>query len=53
MRPNFNHICSKLQEKAYKITPQRQTILKAFFDHNQQHLSAEEVYAIAKNNALK
>lgn len=48
MRPSFNSLCAKLQQKAYKVTPQRQIILKAFLDHEQQHLSAEEVHGIVR-----
>lgn len=43
-------ICQKLHDKAYKVTPQRQVILKAFLDHAQDHLSAEEVYNIVKES---
>jgi len=50
LRPTFNSLCAKLQQKAYKITPQRQIILKAFFDHEQRHLSAEEIHGIVKQN---
>lgn len=48
MQPTFNSLCEKLQRKSYKITPQRQIILKVFLDNMQHHLSAEEVYAIVK-----
>lgn len=44
----FNSLCEKLQQKAYKITPQRQIILKALLDNHRQHLSAEEVHAIVR-----
>ncbi len=41
-------IRQKFQEKQYKFTPQRQTILQAFADHGDRHLSAEEVHGIVK-----
>lgn len=50
MQPNINSICAKLQQKAYKITPQRQIILQVFIDHTRQHLSAEEVYGLLKKD---
>ncbi len=34
----------RLSEGQHKLTPQRQTILKIFLDHPDQHLSAEEVH---------
>jgi Fur family ferric uptake transcriptional regulator len=47
--PNaFEDICGKLKDKEYKLTPQRQIILKAFFEKNRRHLSAEELYSIVK-----
>jgi Fur family ferric uptake transcriptional regulator len=46
--PNFNTLCERLQQKAYKITPQRQVIIKALLDNCDQHLSADEVHAIVK-----
>lgn len=41
-------IRQKFQERQYKFTPQRQLILQAFADHDDRHLSAEEVYGIVK-----
>jgi Fur family ferric uptake transcriptional regulator len=46
--PTFNSLCEKLQKKAYKITPQRQVILKALLDNENLHLCAEEVHAIVR-----
>lgn len=43
-------ICKKLQEKDYKITPQRKKILEVFIDNEQDHLSAEDIYHIVKRN---
>jgi len=41
-------MCEKLHEKAYKITPQRTIILRAFIDQGEGHLSAEDVYNLVK-----
>lgn len=48
MKNTLNVIYSKLQQLNYKITPQRQVILKAFLENTTEHLSAEEVYNIVK-----
>ncbi|HWJ03848.1 MAG TPA: transcriptional repressor, partial [Verrucomicrobiae bacterium] len=38
----------KLHSRAYKLTPQRETILRAFVEHGEGHLSAEDVYNLVK-----
>ena len=49
-QPNlFNQICERLRNHAYKLTPQRQTILHTFLDQGGRHLSAEDVYMLVKN----
>lgn len=48
MQQKFDSYCERLQEKAYKITPQRQLILKALLDHAEKHLSAEEIHLIVR-----
>lgn len=48
MRHDMQEVCQKLQEKDYKVTPQRQVILTALLDHRERHLSAEDVYSIVK-----
>ncbi|MHB1651252.1 MAG: Fur family transcriptional regulator [Desulfitobacteriaceae bacterium] len=45
---NFTHICNRLRNHAYKLTPQRQTILKIFLENADQHLSAEDIYNLVK-----
>ncbi|MDS1030813.1 transcriptional repressor [Bacillota bacterium LX-D] len=47
---SLEKIFKKLHDKDYKVTPQRQVILKAFLENAQQHLSAEEVYKIVKGS---
>ncbi|SMB97891.1 ferric uptake regulator, Fur family [Thermanaeromonas toyohensis ToBE] len=48
MENQLEEIYKKLHEQDYKITPQRQVILKAFLNNAKEHLSAEEVYNIVK-----
>lgn len=48
MQVKFNAYCKKLQEGSYKITPQRQIILKTLIDHAEKHLSAEELHFVVK-----
>lgn len=45
---SFAEICNRLRNHAYKLTPQRKTILKIFFEHADQHLSAEDIYQIIR-----
>ena len=45
----YNHICNRLRNNSYKLTPQRQTILKTFLENPDRHLSAEDVYLLVKN----
>ena len=40
----------KLQERQHKMTPQRQIVLQIFLDHPGEHLSAEDVHGILRNN---
>jgi len=49
VKKSLEVIYQKLQEKDYKLTPQRKTILKVFLDNEQKHLSAEDIYQIVKN----
>lgn len=42
----FAEIRTRLHDKEYKLTPQREYIIKVFLDNPAQHLSAEDVYQI-------
>lgn len=44
-------IRQKFQEKQYKLTPQRKIILEAFIDHQDEHLSAEDVHTIVRQHS--
>ena len=41
----------RFREKQYKVTPQRQKILQVFADHQEEHLSAEDVYSLLRSDA--
>lgn len=51
MNINMSELREKFREKQYKLTPQRQTILQAFTEHQEQHLSAEDVYGIVRKKS--
>ncbi len=48
MPHTMESICRKLHSSDYRITPQRQTILKVFIENASKHLSAEEIYYLVK-----
>jgi Fur family ferric uptake transcriptional regulator len=39
----------RLKRRRHKLTPQRQTVLQIFLDHPGDHLSAEDVYGILRD----
>lgn len=48
-RGTYETICDRLRNNSYKLTPQRQTILKTFLENADRHLSAEDVYLLVKH----
>ncbi|KXB58236.1 Fur family transcriptional regulator [Gemelliphila asaccharolytica] len=44
----YNEIVKTLQNSPYKLTPQRETIIKILVDQKEEHLSSEELYFIVK-----
>lgn len=46
----FSEILARLQERDYKLTPQRQDVVRVLLNHPDKHLSAEEVYNLVKAN---
>jgi len=48
MTGELQALLSRLHEKDYKLTPQRKVILKAFVENKDEHLSAEDIYGIVK-----
>lgn len=40
----------KLKETGFKITPQRRAIVEILIQHNDKHLSSEEIYDLVREN---
>jgi len=51
MKINMADIKQKFQEKQYKLTPQRQIILQVFVEHQDEHLSAEDVHVFVRQHS--
>ena len=51
MNINMGDLRQKFRERQYKMTPQRQIILRTFIDNQEQHLSAEDVYQIVRQQS--
>ncbi len=49
-KAEYTKICERLRDNSYKLTPQRQTILKIFLENADRHLSAEDTYMLVKND---
>lgn len=47
---DVEQIRDKLEEKGYRLTPQRQAVLETFLTNPDRHLSADDVYSIVKAN---
>jgi len=47
----MDDIRRKFHEKQYKLTPQRQLILQTFVEHQDKHLSAEDVHVIVREHS--
>jgi Fur family ferric uptake transcriptional regulator len=45
---DVDQIRDKLEEKGYRLTPQRQAVLETFLANPDRHLSADDVYSIVK-----
>lgn len=48
MRQNLDQILERLQEKDYKLTPQRQLVVQILLGNVDKHLSAEDIYHLVK-----
>lgn len=53
MKIDMSGIKQKFQEKQYKLTPQRQIILQVFVDHQDEHLCAEDVHTIVRQQSAE
>ena len=51
MNTTLEKLKERIKDKKYKLTTQRQTILQAFIDAEENHLSAEDVYVLVKEVA--
>ncbi len=40
---------TRLEEKGYRLTPQRQAVLETFLSNPDRHLSADDVYSLVKS----
>ena len=48
--PNLmNTLKERIKEKKYKVTRQRKIVLQAFLDSTENHMSAEDVFALVKD----
>lgn len=48
--PNLmNTLKERIKEKKYKLTRQRKIVLQAFLDSTENHMSAEDVFALVKD----
>ena len=46
----IENLKTKLQERQHKMTPQRKVVLEIFLSHPGEHLSAEDVHGILRDN---
>lgn len=51
MKITMADLREKFREKDYKLTSQRQIVLQAFLEHQEEHLSAEDVHNILRGQA--
>lgn len=49
MTITIDNLKEKFREGQYKLTSQRKIVLQAFLDHQDKHLSAEEVHSILRS----
>ncbi|MGI6574415.1 MAG: Fur family transcriptional regulator [bacterium] len=49
MYSKIKHIAERLREKDFRLTPQRQAILETLIVHQDEHLTAEDIFKIAKD----
>ncbi len=50
MKKRFSEICDILRSKGYRMTPQREAIIRVILENNEMHLTAEELYSILKKD---
>ncbi len=48
MKTKCEEFYTKLKENGYKLTTQRKVVLNAMLDHQDEHLTVEEIYQVVK-----
>lgn len=51
MESRIDRIKKQLHSASYKLTPQREATLRVLLEHEQDHLSAEDVYLLVKEKS--
>jgi len=51
MEHRIDRIKKQLHAKSYKLTPQREATLRVLFEHEADHLSAEDIFLLVKEKA--
>ena len=51
MEQRIDRIKKQLHSQSYKLTPQREATVKVLLEHEEDHLSAEDVYLLVKEKA--
>lgn len=51
MEDRIDSIKKQLHSKSYKLTPQREATVRVLLEHEEDHLSAEDVYLLVKDKA--
>lgn len=51
MESRINRIKKQLHSASYKLTPQREATVRVLLEHEEDHLSAEEVYLLVKEKS--
>ena len=52
MKKTINEFIKQMRFKKYKLTPQREKILRVLLENKEKHLSAEDVYYIVKQKSI-
>ncbi|HEY8392451.1 MAG TPA: Fur family transcriptional regulator [Capillibacterium sp.] len=48
LREKITEISESLRRKGYRLTPQREAVIKILLEHPNQHLAAEDIYAMVR-----
>lgn len=51
MEQRIERIKKQLHSKSYKLTPQREATVRVLLEHEEDHLSAEDIYLLVKDKA--